>query len=66
VEWTGVEWMGDGVTTIAGLIMEKLGRLPKRGDRVRIDDVELEVERMDGQAVASVLVTPASANRKES
>jgi CBS domain containing-hemolysin-like protein len=64
-EWTGVRWRTGGVTTIAGLVMVGLGHLPKAGDRVRMDGVEIEVERMDGQAVASVLVTPPRANREE-
>jgi CBS domain containing-hemolysin-like protein len=38
--------------------MERLGRLPRVGDRLTIDGVEIEVERMRGRAVESLLVRP--------
>jgi CBS domain containing-hemolysin-like protein len=37
-----------GYETLAGLVIERLGRLPRVGDEVRVDDAELVVERMDG------------------
>ncbi|HZU05450.1 MAG TPA: hemolysin family protein [Chloroflexota bacterium] len=46
------------VETIGGLVMLHLGRLPKVGDEVRIDDTVLRVEEMDGHRVARVRVVP--------
>ena len=42
--------------TVAGLLMSSLERMPREGDRVRVPGVLLEVERMDGLAVDSVLI----------
>lgn len=37
--------------TVGGLVMARLGRLPKNGDVVELDGVTLTVERMDGRRV---------------
>lgn len=37
--------------TLGGLIMDRLGRIPAVGDEVRVGDVILAVERMDGRRV---------------
>lgn len=42
--------------TVAGLLMAELGRMPREGDRIHVPGVELQVERMDGLAVDSVLL----------
>lgn len=55
--WMGVEWEGE-VLTVGGRIMEALGRAPAPGDRLAIDGVEVEVERVHRHAPESVLVTP--------
>jgi CBS domain containing-hemolysin-like protein len=55
--WVGVLWEAD-YYTVSGLVMERLGRLPRVGDRLTIDGVEIEVERMRGRAVESLLVRP--------
>ncbi|WP_218830491.1 hemolysin family protein [Rubrivirga marina] len=47
--------------TVGGLVVAALGRVPAAGERLRLGDAEVEVERVDGHAVASVLVTPAPA-----
>lgn len=57
--WTGVRWEGEAAT-VGGLVVEVLGRIPAAGDRAVIAGLGVEVERMDGHAVASVLVTPAA------
>lgn len=57
-QWTRVLWEDEEADTIAGLVLHKLGRLPLIGERVIIDGVLLEVERMDGPAIVSLLVTP--------
>lgn len=56
--WTKVLWDDEEFDTIAGLVLEKLEHMPVGGERVTVDDVVFEVERMDGQAIASLLVTP--------
>ncbi|MFG0256820.1 MAG: hemolysin family protein [Phycisphaerales bacterium JB043] len=44
-------------STVSGLIATSLGRLPRVGDAVRIADVTLRVESMQGSIVESVLVS---------
>jgi len=44
------------VSTVGGLVMTLLGRVPNVGDRVELANVEMEVERMDGERVDSVLL----------
>lgn len=45
-------------STVAGLVLDRLGRIPKVGDRTTWDGVELEVLDMDGQRIDRVLVVP--------
>lgn len=42
------------VATIAGLLMSRLGRLPRVGDEVRVRNVRLRVEAMEGRIIQSV------------
>ena len=37
--------------TLGGLVMERLGRIPQVGDELRVNDVVLHVEQMDGRRV---------------
>lgn len=53
-----VDWRAPHVTTVGGLILSRLAHLPRPGERVGIDGVMLEVERVDRQMIASVLATP--------
>jgi putative hemolysin len=48
-------------STVAGLILEELGRIPSVGDRTVWQSVQLEVVDMDGPRIDRVLVTPAAA-----
>jgi CBS domain containing-hemolysin-like protein len=43
-------------STLGGYVFARLGRLPRVGDRVRIDGAELEVVAMDGRRVAALRV----------
>lgn len=61
--WVGVLWEADSYT-VAGFLMERLGRLPVAGDRLDVDGVKIEVERMRGRVVESLLVTPAPRGRE--
>jgi CBS domain containing-hemolysin-like protein len=40
--------------TIAGVVMDRLGRIPVEGDRIELDDWQLSVARMDGKRVDRV------------
>lgn len=42
--------------TIAGLVMERLGRIPAQSDVVQVDGVRLTVVRMDGRRIESLRV----------
>lgn len=44
--------------TVAGFVMNELGRLPRLGDEVAISDGILRVERMDGRRVDRIRFTP--------
>ena len=46
--------------TVGGFLMERLGRVPRRGDMVEAPNVEMTVRRMDGRRVREVemVVTP--------
>jgi len=44
--------------TVGGFLMSELGRIPLRGDEVRIENGVLKVERMDGRRVDRVRFTP--------
>lgn len=55
--WVGAHWEADAYT-VGGLVMEKLGRVPVAGDEVDVDGTKIEVERMRGRAVETLLVTP--------
>jgi CBS domain containing-hemolysin-like protein len=56
--------LGVGLTTegefetVAGLINAELGRIGDVGDRVVVDDVALDVERVDGHRIRRVRVRP--------
>lgn len=55
--WVGAHWEADAYT-VGGLVMEQLGRVPVAGDVVEVDGTKIEVERMRGRAVETLLVTP--------
>ncbi len=44
------------VRTIAGLVLSKLGRVPREGDAVRLGNVEIRVETMRGRRIEAVRV----------
>ena len=57
--WIGASWSG-GRGTIGGAVLERLGRVPRPGDRVTILGFEVEVEAVDHHEIESVLVSPAA------
>jgi len=50
-------------TTIGGLLFGRLGRLPKAGDRVTVNDAAFEIVEMDGRRVGKVRVWPTAKTR---
>lgn len=55
--WVGAEWEGDAFT-VGEHVMAAFGRLPRAGERVTIDEIEVEVERVGPNAIDSVLARP--------
>ena len=49
------------VNSVGGLVIERLGRLPTAGERVRFPEFEVEVLKMDGPRIERVRVRPAAA-----
>jgi len=49
-------------TTVAGLVLDRLGRLPDPGDTVQVDDWQLEVLAVDHRAITRLRLTPSSDN----
>jgi putative hemolysin len=50
-------WEGRGFSTVAGLILDRLGHIPSIGDKADWDGLSLEVVDMDGQRIDRVLIT---------
>jgi CBS domain containing-hemolysin-like protein len=48
------------VNSVGGLVQEKLGRLPRQGERVRFPDFEIEVLEMVGPRIEQVRVRPVA------
>jgi putative hemolysin len=57
---TDEPWEGRGFSTIAGLILDRLGHIPAIGDKADWDGLDLEVVDMDGQRIDRVLITQKS------
>jgi CBS domain containing-hemolysin-like protein len=49
--------IGMGISTVAGLLLARLGRVPKPGDAIQIGNIELKVESMSGRAIESVAIS---------
>jgi putative hemolysin len=45
--------------TVAGLVLDRLGAIPRAGDTCRWEDLKLEVMAMDGNRIDKVVVTKA-------
>lgn len=51
----------EDVSTVGGLVLAELGRVPRAGDRVRLAELELEVEQVARRRVRRVVARPAAA-----
>ncbi|MFO7778167.1 MAG: hemolysin family protein [Nitriliruptoraceae bacterium] len=54
----GMEASSSQVTTVGGLVIEHLGRIPQRGDRVTVDGTDLEVLEVRRRAPERVRISP--------
>jgi putative hemolysin len=54
----GVSLPEGSYATVAGLILERLGRIPAEGDAVEVDRWRLEVLAMDRNAIGRVRLAP--------
>ena len=60
---TGIELPdGEGYETVAGLVLDRLQRIPDIGDRVEINDVELMVTSMDKWTIDELELAPKGAS----
>lgn len=51
------DWSGKSYTTVAGLVLNRLGHVPKTGERVAIGAFTLEVIDMDGRRIDKLLIS---------
>lgn len=51
----GTHFAIDDVDTVAGLVIQHLGRVPKIGERITIDGIEFEVQRADPRQIHVLL-----------
>lgn len=63
--WLGVRWDGTAAT-IAGHIIEQLGRLPSKGESLELDGVRLQIDEMGPTTVRWVVVRPRSGSERPS
>jgi len=47
-------------TTVAGLVLDRLGRLPDEGEAVRVDGWQLEVLAVENRAITALRLAPSS------
>jgi len=52
-------------TTVAGLVLDRLGRLPDPGEAVQVDGWQLEVLAVDHRAITRLRLTPTQAGKRE-
>ncbi|WP_298138924.1 HlyC/CorC family transporter [Acidiferrobacter sp.] len=57
-EYFGTHYDDEEVDTIGGLVMTTLGRVPKRGERLEIGGLRLEVMRADSRRIHLLKVIP--------
>lgn len=55
----GTQFPDEENDTIGGLITHQFGRVPRRGERIRIDDLLFEVMRADGRQIHMLLMRKA-------
>lgn len=58
-ETTGIELPRGTWDTVAGFVLERLGRLATPGDTVEVDGATLQVTSLDRRRIAEILVVPS-------
>ena len=58
-ELLGAELPEGRYTTIAGLLLNRLGTIPREGESAEVDDFTLTSERMDSDRIARVRISPS-------
>jgi magnesium and cobalt transporter len=53
----GTQLADDEFDTIAGLVMQQFGRVPRRGESVQLDEFSVQVLRMDRRRIETLRVT---------
>jgi CBS domain containing-hemolysin-like protein len=61
----GTELEAEDAETVAGLVLERAGRIPGPGERFRFDSVELEILEVEPNKILSIAVTLPEAGRPE-
>ena len=56
----GTDFPNDQYDTVAGLIMDRLGRLPERNETLTIANLTVQVLRADSRRVHTLLITPGT------
>jgi magnesium and cobalt transporter len=59
-EKLGTQFWQDDIETVAGLVIQHLGRVPKVGERISIDSIEFEILRADPRQVHILLARQLS------
>ena len=54
-ETLGTHFADENIETVAGLVIQHLGRVPKMGELVQIGGVEFEVQRADPRQIHILL-----------
>jgi len=52
------------ISTLGGLVMARLGRLPSEGDSVTIGGVRIDVEKMHNRRIDRLLISPKPGTRR--
>jgi magnesium and cobalt transporter len=50
------DYSGEDYDTVGGLVLAELGRMPKRGEKIRLPGLSIQVLRADGRKLDSLLV----------
>jgi putative hemolysin len=51
------DWSGKSYTTVAGLVLDRLGHVPRTGEKIAIGRFTLEVIDMDGRRIDKLLIS---------
>jgi magnesium and cobalt transporter len=55
-EVLGTNFLDEDIDTIAGLVIQQVGRVPKRGDVIEIGDLVCEIQRADPRQIHILII----------